>query len=216
MLKRISKVLVVTAFFAITAIDALAQPAGYIALKNTGALKDALAKSNAGTQTIASDFTQVKNMALLKEKIKSKGRFYFKKEDKVRIEYTAPYSYLMVMNGSQMLVKDEQKSNKINTGGSKLLQSVNRIMIDCMRGTMFQNPDFKVTALENGANYLLQLTPVNAAMKKMFSGIEVYMDKKTLDVNQLVMMEQGGDNTTMAFSNTRHNTSLNDQLFKAK
>ena len=200
----------------INILPALAQPAGFNTVKNTYALKEALSKSNTTVQTVSSDFTQVKNMALLKEKIKSKGRFYFKKDDKVRIEYTQPYSYLMIMNGSQMLIKDEQKTSKINTGNSKMMQSVNRVMIDCMRGTMFQNPDFKVTALENTTTYLMQLLPVSPAIKKMFSDIEVYLDKKTLDVTQLVMTEQGGDNTTMVFTNTRHNAILNDQIFKVK
>lgn len=200
----------------VNVLTCLAQPAGFNTVKNTQALKDALSKSNTTVQTISSDFTQVKNMALLKEKIKSKGKFYFKRDDKVRIEYIQPYSYLMIMNGSQMLIKDEQKTNKINTGNSKMMQSVNRVMIDCMRGTMFQNPDFKVTALENSTTYLMQLSPISTTIKKMFSDIEVYLDKKTLDVTQLVMTEQGGDNTTMVFTNTRHNAILNDQIFKAK
>ena len=96
-----------------------------------------------------------RNLSLLSEKIKSKGKFYFKKEDKVRIEYTAPYAYLVVMNGGQLTIKDEQKTSKINTKNSKLMQSVNRIIIDCMRGTVFQNSDFKVSAYENGQNYLI-------------------------------------------------------------
>src|SRR5690348_7324919 len=88
----------------VNVLTCLAQPAGFNTVKNTQALKDALSKSNTTVQTISSDFTQVKNMALLKEKIKSKGKFYFKRDDKVRIEYIQPYSYLMIMNGSQMLI----------------------------------------------------------------------------------------------------------------
>ncbi len=199
-----------------TAQLSIAQPTGFTVVKNTGELKNALAESNNAIQTLICDFTQVKNMALLKERIRSKGQFFFKKEDKVRIEYTHPYTYLMVMNGSQMMIRDEQKTSKINTGNSKILQSVNRIMVDCMRGTMFQNTDFKVNAFENNTDYLLQLSPVNAAMKKMFSSINVYLSKKTMDVIQLVMTEQGGDNTTMSFSNIRRNTTVNEQLFKTK
>jgi outer membrane lipoprotein-sorting protein len=215
-LSRIKSLSLIALLLIVAIAPAIAQPAGFTTAKNVAALKDALARSNSEIQTVSSDFTQVKNMALLKEKIKSKGKFYFKKEDKVRIEYIQPYTYLMVMNGSQMLIKDEQKTSKINTGNSKMMQSVNRIMIDCMRGTMFQNSDFKTSAFESTSEYLLQLMPVNAAMKKMFSGIEVYLDKKTLDVTQLVMTEQGGDHTNMAFINTRRNLPLNETLFKTK
>jgi outer membrane lipoprotein-sorting protein len=197
-------------------VGAMAQPKGYTAVKNLAAFQQGLSQANAGKQTITSDFTQVKNLSLLSDKIKSKGKFYFKKDDKVRIEYTSPYSYLLVMNGGQIMVKDEQKTSKINTKNSKTMQSVNRIMIDCMRGTVLQNPDFKVTAYENGQGYLLSLAPANDAMRKMFKQIDVIMDKKTYDVRKFTMTEQNGDFTDMDFINSKQNAAINDALFKVK
>lgn len=198
------------------AVAAYAQPKGFTAVKNVAAFEQSLSKVNAAVQTISSDFAQVKNMALLAEKIKSKGRFYFKKEDKVRIEYTSPFTYLLVMNGTQVMVKDEQKTNKINTKNSKMMQSINKVMMDCMRGTVMGNTDFKTSVYENGQSYLLSMSPANDAMKKMFKEINVYMNKKGYDVHRLSMVEQGGDYTDMDFTNTQHNVSLNDALFKAK
>jgi len=192
------------------------QPKGFKAVKNVQEFQSALAKANASVQTISSDFTQVKNMALLEDKIRSKGKFYFKKEDKVRIEYTSPYSYLLVMNGGQIMVRDEQKTSKVNTRNSKTMQSVNRIMIDCMRGTVLNNPDFKAVVYEGQDSYLLSLTPSTEAMKKMFRSIDVYLAKKNFDVDRLSMTEVGGDFTEMDFSNTQHNTALNDAIFKTR
>lgn len=197
-------------------ITAWSQLKGYQPLKNVASFQQSLSKSNESRQTIASDFTQTKHLSLLAEKMKSKGKFYFKKEDKVRIEYTSPYYYLMVMNGGQLMVKDEQKTSKINTRNSKAMQSVNRIMIDCMRGTVFQNPDFKVSAYDAAQGYLLSMVPVTDAMKKMFKQIDVYMDKNSFDVSRLTMTETGGDYTDMDFTNTQHNPALNEALFKAK
>lgn len=195
---------------------AVAQPKGFQAVKNVPAFQQSLAKVNIGKETITSDFIQIKNMALLAEKIKSKGKFYYKKADKVRIEYTTPYSYLVVMNNGQMMVKDEQKTNKINTKNSKTLQSVNRIIVDCMTGSVFNNPDFKVNAYESSSQYLMTLMPATDAMKKMFRQIEVNMEKADFDVAKLTMTETGGDLTVMEFSGTKHNTPLNETLFKVK
>src|SRR3569832_1483004 len=89
----------------ICGIVAMAQPKGFQPVKDVQAFQTALTRSNASVQTISSDFSQVKNLALLADKIKSKGKFFFKKEDKVRIEYTSPFSYLLVMNGGQIMVK---------------------------------------------------------------------------------------------------------------
>ncbi len=202
--------------FLFIAINAIAQPPGFKKMDDMQSFKTAISKTNKGLQNISSDFKQVKNLSLLAEKIHSKGKFYFMKEDKVRIEYTAPYSYLMVMNGTRMLVKDEQKTNKINTGNSKMMQSVNRVMVDCMSGNVMSNPDFKVIAYQNGKQYLLSMKPVAPEMKNLFEQIEVYMSKTDLDVEKLVMTEAGGDYTSMDFFNIKHNTSINEALFKVK
>lgn len=203
-------------FLLFICVSAHAQPKGYQTVRNVANFQQALSKNSTQVQTITSDFVQVKNMALLEEKIKSKGKFYYKKEDKVRIEYTSPFTYLLVMNAGQVMVKDEQKTSKINTKNSKTMQSVNRIMIDCMRGSVFQNTDFKVTAFENNSSYLLAMVPATDAMKKMFKQIDVYMDKKTMDVDRLTMSELGGDYTDMDFTNTKHNTPLDEAIFKIK
>lgn len=200
----------------VSALNVFGQAKGYQPVKNVVAFQQALTKSNTTIQTIASDFVQVKNLSMLADKIKSKGKFYFKKEDKVRIEYTSPFSYLLVMNAGQVMVKDEQRTSKINTKNSQAMQSVNRIMIDCMRGTVFQNPDFKVAAYENGSTYQLAMVPATESMKKMFKQIDVFMDKKNFDVDRLTMTELGGDYTDMDFTNTQHNVSLNETLFKVK
>ncbi|WP_162902820.1 outer membrane lipoprotein carrier protein LolA [Taibaiella koreensis] len=191
-------------------------PAGFKVLSNTAALQTSLAATARSTQTIASDFNQVKHMKMMNDKVSSKGKFYFKKEDKIRIEYVSPFQYLLVMNGGQIMVRDEQKSNKINTRNSKTMQSVNKVMMDCMRGTVFGNKDFDVKAFDSKGQYLLQLIPVNSAMKGLFARIEVYLDKADNSVGKLVMSEQGGDYTEMSFSNKKINTSLSDALFSVR
>jgi len=198
------------------AASVAAQPSGFKKLDDLQTFRTAMSASSAKLQNITSDFRQVKNLSLLAEKINSKGKFYFMKDDKVRIEYTEPYSYLMVMNGTRMLVKDEQKTNKINTGNSKMMQSVNRVMVDCMSGTVMSNPDFKVTVYKSSKQYLLSMVPVSPEMKNLFSQIEVYISQAALDVEKLVMTESGGDYTSMDFYNTKHNTPVNEALFKVK
>ncbi|MFA6056984.1 MAG: outer membrane lipoprotein carrier protein LolA [Taibaiella sp.] len=197
-----------------TAVKAIAQvPKGYTAINNTTSLQTTLAATAKKTQTIASDFTQVKHMKMMNDKVNSKGKFYFKKEDKIRIEYTSPFQYLLVMSGGQIMVRDENKTNKINTRNSKTMQSVNRVMMDCMRGTVFGNKDFSVKAFETKNQYLLQLTPANSNMKSLFARIDVHIEKSDNSVSKLVMNENGGDYTDMNFTNKKINTNLADALF---
>jgi outer membrane lipoprotein-sorting protein len=97
-----------------------------------------------------------------------------------------------------------------------MMQSINNIMLDCMRGTVYQNKEFNVQVLEGSKDYLLQLNPVTTVMKKMFLRIEVYLDKSDLNVIRLNMVEQGGDNSLMTFSNRVMNTNLNESLFATR
>jgi len=191
----------------------LAQPAGYKIIKDPASFKSKFAEASQKIASIQSDFVQVKNLSMLNDKVTSKGKFFYKKSNKVRIEYASPYQYLMVLNNNQMLVKDEQKTSNYNTRSNKMMQSTNNIMLDCMRSTVYQNKEFNVQVLEGSKDYLLQLNPVTTVMKKMFQRIEVFLDKSDLNVVRLNMVEQGGDNSLMTFSNRMMNTNLNESLF---
>jgi len=191
-------------------------PHGFAEITNTASLRSALAGTAKSTQTIASDFNQVKHMKMMNDKVTSKGKFYFKKENKIRIEYTSPFQYLLVMSGGQIMVRDGQKTNKINTRNSKAMQSVNKVMMDCMTGTVFNNKDFSVKAYDSKGQYLMELTPVNSNMKSLFARIDVYIDKTDNSVSKLVMNESGGDYTEMLFTNKKINTTLADALFNLR
>jgi outer membrane lipoprotein-sorting protein len=196
---------------------AIAQvPQGFKAMLAMQQLQQTLAKNAQQTQTISSSFKQTKHMKMMNEKMQSKGLFYYKQTDKIRIEYTQPFTYLLVMNAGQIMVKDENKSNKINTKNSKTMQSVNKVMMDCMRGTVFANKDFSVKAFDSKSQYLMQLTPVNASMKNLFSRVDVYIDKANNGVTKLLMTETGGDYTEMNFSNIVFNSNLSDALFSVR
>jgi len=189
---------------------------GFTLISNTAQLQADLQKSAAKTQSLKSDFTQIKHMKMLDDKVRSKGTFHFKQTDKVRIEYSHPFSYLVVMNGSQLMIKEGGKISKINTSNSKTMQSVNKIMIDCMRGTVFQNKDFNIKAFYSNSQYLLQLSPVNSAMSGLFTTINIYLSKQDNSVDKLELKEKNGDYTEMIFMNKTHNLSLKDALFSVR
>ncbi|MEZ5046314.1 MAG: outer membrane lipoprotein carrier protein LolA [Chitinophagaceae bacterium] len=149
-------------------IIALAQDNSYKPVKQLEQFKKNFAASSASLQSIESDFVQTKNLSVLKNKISSKGKFFYKKENKVRIEYSNPYYYLMVINQNQMMVKDGNKTTNFNTKSNKLMQSINTIMLDCMRGTVSNNKDFSMQVYENNNEYLLQMTPITNSMKRLF------------------------------------------------
>ncbi len=189
---------------------------GYSPIKDANGFKVKFTAASQQLVSLESDFTQTKNLSMLKDKIVSKGKFQYKKLNMVRIEYFKPYSYLMIINKNTMLVKDEQKKSNYNTRSNKIMQSVNNIMMDCMSGNVYNNKDFSTLVFENGKEYLLTLTPNTSTMKKMFLRIEVFLNKSDYHVLRLNMVELGGDNTLMVFNNRIINKNIDDNQFSTK
>lgn len=195
---------------------AFSQKSNFIPVKNLSEFKTKFSTASQKIESVESDFMQVKNLSMLKEKMNSKGKFFYKKINKVRIEYTSPYEYLMVINNNNMMIKDNQKTSNYNSKNNKMMQSINNIMLDCMRGTVYDNKEFSTDAFENNNEYLLTMKPVSSVMKKMFSMIEVYLAKNDFHVTRLNMIENGGDNTMMNFTNSLLNKNISDAYFNTK
>lgn len=205
--------LIIIAFAVLLGLPAAAQYPGYTAVADFGKFKEQFAAATQKTNSIKSNFVQEKNLAMLSEKITSKGKFWFRKESQVRMEYTQPYQYLMVINKDKVYVKDGQKENKVSTKSNKLFQQINRIMIDCMQGTALNNPDFKTKVFESKGTYMVELTPTSKNMKDLFKTVNLVVDKKDYGVGSIEMHEPSGDETVIRFVNKELNTTLPDALF---
>lgn len=192
---------------------AQAQYKGYKPVADINSFKAAFTAASQKIQSIKSDFVQEKNLSLLAEKIVSRGKFWFRKENLVRMEYQHPFHYLMIINGNNVYVKDGQKENKVSTKSNKLFQKINRLTVDCVQGTIFSNPDFKVKAFENGQQYLVEMIPVAKGLTEFFSKILVTVDRKDYSVANINMIEQGGDNTLISFQQKEINVSIADAVF---
>ena len=202
--------------FLIAGIAVNAQYAGFIPVADLVKFKTAFAAATQKTVSIKADFTQDKNLAMLSEKISSKGNFWYKKDSRVRMEYNQPFKYLMILNKDKVFVKDGQKESKVSTKSNKMFQQINKIMIDCMQGSMLANTDFKTRVFENKNNALVELTPVTKGMKALFKSIIVVVDKKDFSVTSIEMQELSGDNTILRFTNKELNAAIPDTLFDIK
>ena len=166
-------VLVLTTLISVAAYS---QHHGYRPIGDLAAFKKQFATGSSKISSIESSFTQEKVLTALTEKITSTGKFWFKRSNKVRIEYIKPYTYTMIMNGDKMLFRDDQKENKINVRSNKLFQQINQIMIDCVQGTVLESKDFNVTVFEDEKTYLLEMDPTSRSLRELFSTIVLKVD----------------------------------------
>lgn len=199
-----------------TGLISRAQYAGYTLMPELTDFKTSFSAAAKKTISIKSDFVQEKNLSMLSEKITSKGKFWFKKDNQVRMEYSTPFQYLLVINKDKVFIKDGQKQNTINTKSNKLFQQINKITVDCVQGNITDNPDFKIRVFESKGGFLVELTPISKGLKDFFKTINVIVDKKDYAVAGIEMNENSGDNTVIRFSNKEMNTNIPDALFAIK
>jgi len=119
----------------------------------------------------------------------------------------------MVLNGGKMLVRDDQKENKINTSSNKLFQQVNRIVLDCVQGTILDSKDFSVLVFENDNSFLMEMTPSSRVLREFFQTIVLTVDKKDHSVRSIKMNEPMGDTTTIIFTDKKLNDPVPDAVF---
>jgi len=112
-----------------------------------------------------------------------------------------------------MLVRDGEKQSQVNVRSNKLFQQVNRIMIDCVQGTILESKDFTSRVFENDENYLLELTPTSKALREFFQVINLTVRKADYVATSIEMNEPGGDKTTIFFVDRKLNTPIADAVF---
>jgi outer membrane lipoprotein-sorting protein len=190
-----------------------AQYSGYEPVSNLTEFKGEFAAQSSKINSITSNFIQEKILSALTEKITSNGHFKFKRSNKVRIEYTKPFSYVMIMNGDKMMVKDEQKQTQVNVKSNKLFQQINRIMIDCVQGTILDSKDFTTRVFENDKKYLLEMRPVSRSLREFFQTILLVVERSDYSVHAIEMNEPSGDNTIITFTNKKLNDQIPDSVF---
>ena len=191
------------------ALSLKAQYPGYNLMSDVAKFKEQFAMAAQKTTSIKSDFVQEKKLIMLSEKIISKGKFWFKKDSQVRMEYNTPFQYLMVINKDKVFIKDGQKQNTISTKSNKLFQQINKITVDCVQGNVLNNTDFNI-------KIFVALAPIAKGMKDFFKTINITIDKKDYGVTVIEMIETAGDNTILRFTNKEMNTIIPDALFAIK
>lgn len=185
----------------------------YKIVKDTLLLKSKISNMSKQTNSIESDFVQIKNLSLLSEKITSKGHFWFQKQNNMRWEYVSPYKYVIVINKDKILIKDENKVKKYDLNSNKIFKEINDIMISCVNGSVLNSNKFKLQYFENDKLYKLELFPIGKGMKESLKKISMYFDKNVTSVVKLDMLEPSDDITTIEFSNKMINANISPEKF---
>lgn len=165
-------------------------------------------------KTMQCDFVQTKYLKMLNDKMVSRGKMYYQQSNKLRWEYTSPYTYTFVLNGSKVLISKGKRSDVINVNQSKFFKEIARIMMNSVVGKcLTDSKDFKVSLTEASAEYVATLYPQQKQMKQMFQKIILHFNKQKSTVSKVELIEKKGDRTIIELKNVKSNAPINAKVF---
>lgn len=177
-------------------------------------LESRLAKEAQTLQSIESDFTQVKYLDVFDEKVTSKGKFYYRKSNKIRMEYFRPMDYLIVINDSKLKIVSDGKKNIMNLSSNRMMNQMQDMLTACMIGDLSKmSSNYQLEYFEDARYYLVKIKPVSKTVQAYIAGIEIYLDKKDMSVYKLRLNETQTNYTEYEFYNKTFNSLQNDTKF---
>lgn len=165
-------------------------------------------------KTLQCNFRQTKQMSMLATSMVSKGRMYCKDGNKLRWEYTEPYTYTFVLNNDKVMMKSADKTNIIDIRTSKMFQQITNIMISSITGQCLTDTKyFQVAMFKTDTHWVAKLTPQQKEMRQMFTRIVLYINPKDHVVNAVELVEKSGDTTTIELMDIKTDAPIDNAVF---
>jgi outer membrane lipoprotein-sorting protein len=160
------------------------------------------------------DFVQTKRMKLLSKEMQSKGIMYFKRPNKLRWQYIAPYDYTFILNDDKVQIKSSKSTKNIDVQGNKMFRQITNIILNSVTGgSLKSSSDFNVEVYKKDNTYFAKLFPKKKELKQLYQVIEIYFDSALTMVNSVRMVEKTGDETRVNLINTKLNIAIDDKMF---
>ena len=177
-------------------------------------IRQAITQAASAMKTMQCDFIQTKHLRMLNDKMTSKGRMYYQQTNRLRWEYTSPYSYTFILNDDKVLLKNKQRNDVIDVNKNKLFREIARIMMNSVVGTsLTDDKSFKSTIATNGNEWIASLLPQRKDLKQLFQKIILHFSKKNAMVKQVELIEKNGDRTVIELNNIRTNEKISADMF---
>lgn len=169
------------------------------------------------TQTLDSDFTQEKHLAVFAEKLISRGRFVYRQPDSLRWELLEPVASGFVLEGNRgrrwNRLSGEQ--GRFSADKDPVMGMIARQLLAWARVDVDWLTSRYRMELEALEPVTLKLLPRDEGEAGFIDHLKIVFAEDRSHVGAVHMVEQGGDMTLLLFDNVRINEALAADAFKA-
>ena len=182
--------------------------------KAEGQIRQRISQAASVMRTMQCDFVQTKDIRMMNDRMVARGRMYYQQPDRLRWEYVAPYTYTFILNGDKVWLKNQQRSDVIDTKGNRLMGEIARIMMNTVVGKgLTDDKDFQTTLTETPTEWTVTLMPRRKDMRGLFRKIVLHYNRQQTMVWMVELTGKNGDKTTIELKNVRKNEAVDANLF---
>ena len=183
-------------------------------IDNQQAFEQRLEQSTKAVTSIESTFTQVKHLDVFDNDITLKGKFYYKHNNKICLDYTGSLDYTIVINGGKLKIVDNGKKTIVNLTSNKTMKEMQGMLTACMSGDISQlSSAYELEYFEDSKHFLVIVKPKSKVVQEYIKDFHIYFNKKDMSVDKLRISENATDYTDYIFSNKKFNSLQNDERF---
>ncbi len=177
-------------------------------------IKQKVNQTASAMKTMQCDFIQTKHLKMLNNDFVSHGKMYYQQSNKLRWEYTSPYSYTFILNNDKVLLKNKQRNDLIDIKQNKLFREIVRIMMSSVVGNcLADDKNYKVSIATIGNEWVATLLPQRKDMKQMFQKLVLHFHAKKSVVNTVELYDKNGEKTIIELKNIRINETIHPHMF---
>ena len=189
----------------------------YGAVKDEQAFRRELMVKTSAVTSIQASFVQEKFLSVFSSTVKSEGKFYWEKEDKICLDYRTPAKYRITIAGDKIKTVTNGKATVLSAKGNPMMDQMSALITSCMTGNLnAMSAGFKTSVQESAADYRITITPQSQSVRNYIARMEIYLDKKDLSVNRLVMYENVTDYTGYVFTDKKFNETIPASVFDVR
>jgi outer membrane lipoprotein carrier protein len=165
------------------------------------ALLDRIREKRAAAPQVQANFQEEKTMKMMNKPVVTSGQMWFQAPNKFRREVKGSAPSLTVSNGQQLWIhypkfqSAEQyklgKGSPLEAGIAAITASLN------LQGV---EEKYNITGAQEGSDYVLQLTPKAAAMKKMVQQFTIRLNSE-LQLERTEAVQPNADRIVTTYSN---------------
>ena len=163
------------------------------------AVMDRITQATVAIQSMQCRFTQTKQSPLLAQAAVAQGHMSYTRPASLRWEYSAPYDYVLAVEGDSVSVASHGQKAPSAAWKSGVKRMTGMVMSSLNGQRLFDQRLFDIALYEQTDSYRAVMKPKRKDMKRMFASITFCFNKQSLLVQQVELAEGEGTVTILQF-----------------